>query len=521
MSQNDPQNLPGHITRHVSQNCIDVIANIINNMPLEMNDKVITVNNRNLFDIIGDIICNIQVQYPKSCMVLLRDKLERITYKSGEYFVSEIDPIHYEKNSILSHTIIIDVGQKVDNKEGDETDSEILNPKPNILIFRNCSDHSELITLNKTVLKATLLVSDRSCVLKPDSLIIKFSGTSKVRIIAKELIKKHPGSLFDLKYSFNNCYSNVLQLMDVDYACFDNVLAAMDGDLESFDKNCELMDFLGLKLNPLSTIFSSIMKKEIEEKTSKHDKKINKIMKRNYKLAVKVNSFIVTNKNECVFVHNLQQYYDLKLFLQNDEDIVPIQLSHAKFNIKSKNDSELFDGNVIDFRYVAIISVMDGAPIYINFCDEISCSSYYANSIQLINNYEDLRRKVLRDACHKHKYAVLEKIDDVNLGGGAKEYIGIMSELCNCLVQELCYGESDWNMYRGNRTTSPLNTTLLERCYKKMNMLKINKNPSYFDKYIDKLTYEDEIDDDYKDPRNYKINVKSYFGFLRLDPTTD
>ena len=462
--------LPSYITNVLSPAVIDLIMTETNNI--------------NLFRIIGDIIPEINTLYPNLSMVLMRDKLEKITCESEEYFIQEPDPINYKNDSIKSYSLIINLDIDIIKVKDQETQDL----EQNVVILRNDLEHSSIEALRtfKTFLKATVLISNNDKALSTDSLIIKFKSTNKISVVSKKLIDAHPSSLFNLKFYFNNNSSNVLYLEEVDYEHFSIVLKSMKGDLEAFSENKQLMDFLGLTLNSIKAIF------------------------------------LTSFKNDCLFVNTIQQYISIKNLLNGNDNVVPIQVSYATFNIKHSTETLWYCIN--KEQILLNISVMDGAPIYVGFCDKASKDTYYSNKRldPLSCSYESLRREMLSVACKPHDYQVVNKIKESDLSGGPEEYINTLLVICKSLVHKVWYGSiSEYSYAKRNHIDSPLNMTLLGRACDKLDNLGIKENKNIFSSYFLEPTQKKQIGDiinfNQRVSCPYTIGVVSYFGFLKLD----
>ena len=492
--------LPPYITNDLSNVVIDLLT--------------VTNNNGDLFDIIGGIIIGINTQYPDLCMVLIRDKLEKIALGPGEYNMElENDSIDYKNDSLKSYSLLINLDPNLKQEPS----------KQNMLILRNDLDYSsikELISF-KIFLKAMLLISNNNKTLNSDSLIIKFKSTNKIRVMPKKLIDRHPGSLFSLRLHFNNNSSNVLYLAEVDYEHFSIVLKAMKGDLEAFNENKQLMDFLGLTIGPVAAIFLADMNDLINKTT---DPIKEQIMKKNYECATAVNLFVTSFKKDCVFqIQNVQQYLSIKNLLKDNNNVVPIQVSYATFNIKSS--TKLFDRCINREQILLNISVMDGAPIYIGFCDKASQNVYYSN--KRLNphpdSYESLRREMLGEACQSYyDYQVTNKIKGMDLSGGPEEFINTLLVICKSFVHRAWSSTiTEYKPTKKNHLESPLNIALLGKAYDKLYNLGVTENKNSFVNYFLEPTYVKQIcgilNFDQYNGSPYTIDVISYFGFLKLD----
>ena len=498
--------LPSYITNSLSSVVIDSLA--------------VTNNNRDLFDIIGSIIQKINTQYPDLCIVPMRDKLEKITFGPEEYFIQELAPIDYKNNSLKSYSLIINLDWNLKQEHSEQ----------NMLILRNDLDHSAIEVLRsfKTFLKATLLISNDTKTQASDSLIIKFKSTNKIRLVHKKLIDSHPSSLFSLKFYFNNNSSNVLYLAEVDYEHFSIVLKAMKGDLEAFNENKQLMDFLGLSIGPIAAIFLTDMNDEINKA---NDPIKEQIMKKNYERATAVNLFVtslnsdrasVTSfKKDCVFVNTMQQYLSIKNLLGDNDNVVPIQVSYATFNTKVNNKN--LDLCINREQILLNISIMDGAPIYVSFCDKISQKIYHSNRRlnPLPNTYESLRKIMLGTSCKPHGDQVISKIKGMDLSGGPEEYINTLLVICKSLVHKVWSGTiTEYKPAKRNHIESPLNMWLLRRAYDKLDDLEVKANINIFSNYFLEPTYIKQICGylNYNSHSGfpYTIDTVSYFGFLRI-----
>lgn len=536
MSHNTNQDLPARITSKVPDKIIETLAKIINDIEVTSSTQVVSIINQDLFNIINDIVHDVVNHNPDIYILVIRDVLEKVTYNVGDDFLPVTGTLSPGSNDlIVPYTMLIDL-DRIKNPNGKQKVNS-WNEKVNVLILQNDQNNSnpQKITSNRIMLKANLLISRDKSVLKNDSLIVTFPDSNVIHLLNRELIDNHPGSLFDLKRNFNNGVSNVLCLNEIDPTNYDIVVKGMNSDLAVFEENRALMDFLGLKLNPLISTVVSSMSIEIDKEKDESNKKIEAIRLKYRNRANEISTLLTKNGPECVFVDSIQLYNNIVNCLNNNtktktnpmhtQNIVPIQLSYVSFNCEENMDEDRGTGSISTKVSKATMllnfSVMDGAPLYINFCDTFSQAVDYSRQKlgPSINSYESLRRAVISQAVKKEYVGRIKKI---NLSGNSKVYIKKLADMCDLLVELALTDRMSDSYYSKLNTDATLDVELLEKIYKKIASLNIKDYGRYFSKYIGKLepVHVKQIDEtcepaDYNH-LNYSIKVVSYFGFLKL-----
>lgn len=539
MRKNTSKDLPNCITSRISSDAVRDLLIIVNGIDdPKLVDPTEGVNNLKLFDAIQDIVDYVTLfcvtpQYPNTQVLLMKDVVTKITCNAEEYFIPSANFVRYEDGTIESYSILIDLNEDVLDKD-------------NVLMFRNCSTSSyqrpkdDKFTGDKIFLKANLLVSRISSILDKFPLIIKFSDSNNIHLLIRGLIEKHPGSLFDLKYNFNNKSSNVMWMVDMNYADFGVVVKAMMGDLVVFSENEELMDYLGLTVNhfikaTVRGIISDInnVNKQCEQQICdakiECEKKIKQIGDDYRNCTNDLISFASQDGPECVFVSNEELYSYSKNFFKTNANVVPIQISYTNFDFTGDEDEDYGKGSVLDninqYRRLLNFSVLDGAPVFIDFCSKDTYPVCLCNyKLTKINSYNSLRRKAL-DQIFEPRHNI--NLDWINFSGNAKQYIETLTDMCDVSVQ-LSLGLEEVNRYKNHYEYEdvPLDVELLKKIYGKIDKLKIFPYESYFKKYIQesqvKPTIETIISTNYNPGGHnandhYNITIKSYFGFLRLE----
>ena len=275
-----------------------------------------------------NVVSKLNQNYDHLYFVLLRDDLEMIRYRVGDFFKKHMDTINYYSNEFLSYTCIINLQPC---KQGGET-IVYVNEEENrfpecgqkegsLLIFQKQLLHEGAIVEEgeKIILVANIVVFDKTKQLDKDVLIVTIENTKQSYVIPVKDLEKFNESVYYLYYKFEKSKTpscsifryTEAQLTNNEFMVFYNLIYP-----QNTKNSLQVLDYIGVKKSNVYSDFNNFVNGIKENSKDKYisEKQL---------------------KENNLFLCHINDYYHLLKMIDND-DIIPFQL--ITFETDSRNN---------------------------------------------------------------------------------------------------------------------------------------------------------------------------------------